>query len=408
MWDIVEKKQDRRALWEQMQALNAKAGDEKREFTAEEQEQWNRMDADLSKLTAVIERQERLLAMEDKEADRVAQGIKPTGVATPQDDAYDKAFRSWLAFGHEGLTPEQRGLMQARFVENRALGVGAGATGGFLVPQGFYQRIITSLREVGGIRDSRAYIIPTATGNLLPIPTTDDTANSGVRIAENTAITALATTYGQRTLGAFMYTSRIIQISLQLLQDAAFDMERHLAEVMGTRIGRITNEEFTLGTGTTMPRGVVTDATSGVAAGAGNSTSITYANLVAMEHSVDPAYRRRAEWMFHDTTLRALKQMVDSQGRPLWVPGMAVREPDTLMGYRYVVNQNMAVMAANARSILFGDFSKFFVRDVQDMQVLRLTERYAEFLQVGFLAYSRHDSVLTDTAAVRFYQNSAT
>lgn len=413
IWDILEAKQDRRKLWEQMKQLNEQVAAEKRAMTAEEKAKWDAMQADLDVKTEAIERQERLLAAADKLADqRAAAGIKPgqEEEAAKKDEDHDKAFRAWLVNGNEGITPEQRSIMQSKYVaaEGRQLGVGTGAAGGFLVPQGFYQRIVASMRAFGGIRDSRSYIFSTASGNQLPIPTTDDTANTGQIIAENTQITTLAPTYAQRVLGAFMYTSRIILVSLQLLQDSAFNMEQHLADIMGTRLGRITNAHFTVGTGSAQPRGVVTDASSGVVAGAGNTTTITYANLVATEHSLDPAYRRGAEWMFHDNTLRALKQLVDGQSRPLWVPGIAVREPDTILGYRYVVNQDMAVMAANARSILFGDFSKFFVRDVLDVQVLRLVERYADFLQVGFLAISRHDCILTDTAAVRFYQNSAT
>jgi len=86
---------------------------------------------------------------------------------------------------------------------------------------------------------------------------------------------------------------------------------------------------------------------------------------------VDPAYRRMAEWMFHDSTLKAIKKLKDSEGRPLWAPGIAVREPNTILGYPYVVNNDMPVMAADAKSILFGDFSNYFIRDVLGVQLLR-------------------------------------
>lgn len=412
IWDIIEAKQARYKLNEEQRALNATVAGV-REFTAEEQSEWNKRDADIERLTAEITRHEKLLAIKDERSakDDELRDSRGGQSAQVKDSAeYDETFRSWIKGGAEGLTPEQRAKMQAKFVaaEGRQLGVASGAVGGFLVPQGFYDQIITSMRAFGGLRSSRATIISTSSGQPLPIPTTDDTSNAGIRIAENTQITDLATTYGQRILGAHVYTSRIIRVALQLLQDSAFNIDDHLAEVMGTRIGRITNTEFTLGTGTGQPQGVNIGATSGVAATAGSATSITYPNLVALIHSLDPAYRTNAEWMLHDTTLRALKQMVDGQQRPLWAPGLAVREPDTLLGHRYVVNQDMPVMAANARSILFGDFSKFIIRDVVDVQVLRLAERYADFLQVGFLAYSRHDALLADTAAIRFYQNSAT
>lgn len=416
LWDIAEAKQERYRLWEQAKALNEKAAAEKRELTTEEKQSWDKMDADLTRMTETIQRQERLLAVKDAQqtAESTRDGVKPQGNTQQNegapDEEYNKAFRSWLIGGNESLLPEQRAAMQKRFVtpDTRNLGVGSGAIGGFLVPQGFYDEIDAALRAYGGIRNSRAKILPTASGLALPIPTTDDTSNVGVIVAENTQITDLATTYGQRLLGAHMYSSRIVRVSLQLLQDSAFNIQTHLAGILGERIARITNAHFTIGTGSGQPQGVNTAATTGITATAGSATTITYPNIVAMQHSLDPAYRTSAEWMFHDTTLRALKQMVDGQQRPLWLPGLATREPDTILGHRYVINQDMPVMAANARSILFGDFSRFFVRDVQDMQIMRLTERYADFLQVGFLAFSRHDCVLTDTAAVRVYINSAT
>src|SRR5690606_10577729 len=111
---------------------------------------------------------------------------------------------------------------------------------------------------------------------------------------------------------------------------------------------------------------------------------------------VDPAYRMQAEFMFHDQTLRELKKLRDQEGRPLWLPGIAVREPDTILGYRYVINQHMPQMAAGQRSVLSGAFSKYHIRDVMDILLIRLDEVYAEYGQVAFLAFSRHDGTLLD------------
>jgi HK97 family phage major capsid protein len=114
--------------------------------------------------------------------------------------------------------------------------------------------------------------------------------------------------------------------------------------------------------------------------------------------------------MFKDLTLAALKKLKDSQNRPLWLPGIATREPDTILGKRFVVNQDIATMAANAKSVLFGDFSKYIIRDVTQVVMLRLIERYAEFGQVAFLIFTRHDGNLLDagTDPIKHYANSAT
>jgi HK97 family phage major capsid protein len=92
------------------------------------------------------------------------------------------------------------------------------------------------------------------------------------------------------------------------------------------------------------------------------------------------------------------------------VPGLAVSNPDTILGYPFVINQHMAVMAANAKSVLFGQLSKYLIRDTAQITLLRLDERFADFHQVAFLAFSRHDGDLLDagTHPVAYYANSAT
>jgi HK97 family phage major capsid protein len=113
--------------------------------------------------------------------------------------------------------------------------------------------------------------------------------------------------------------------------------------------------------------------------------------------------------------LKALKKIKipqysgDTAGVPLWQPGLVAGQPDTILGYPFVINQAMAAMAASAKSIIFGDLSKYLIRDVRDVQLIRLDERFAEYHQVGFLAFSRHDGDLLDagTDPVKHYINAA-
>jgi len=60
-------------------------------------------------------------------------------------------------------------------------------------------------------------------------------------------------------------------------------------------------------------------------------------------------------------------------------------------------------------SILFGDYSKYIIRDVMAATLFRFTDSaYAKLGQVGFLMWMRSGGNLVDTAAVKYYQNSAT
>ena len=168
---------------------------------------------------------------------------------------------------------------------------------------------------------------------------------------------------------------------------------------LGERIGRILNTHLTTGSGSSQPNGLVTGATSGVTAASG--TAVTYGELIDLKHSVDPAYRGNATWMFSDATLAALKKLVDGDSRPLWNPGIANGEPDRLDGDRYVVNNDVLDMASSAKAIIYGDLSKYVIRDVAGMTLLRLNERYADVGQVGFIAFSRHDGDSLDATAFK-------
>jgi HK97 family phage major capsid protein len=415
--EILEKRRERKALFEKAVAIRDKAKEENRKMTSSEEEEFNRIMDDVDAMLKEIEQEERILAVQDGTEKRTPGLVVEDQEGERQEvnqEEYRQAFLTWLRNGVNGLTPEQRDLMQKGFqdlpAEARALAAGTPTAGGYTVPEDFYKKLTDAELWYGGMRESRATIIQSSTGADLPMPTDDDSSNKGAIIGENTQLGEQDITFGQKVLKAYMYTSKIVRVSFQLLQDSAFDLESWLARKLGIRIARITNEHFTVGTGTAQPEGVVTGASEGKVGATGQTTSVTFADLVDLMHAVDRAYRTNAQWMFHDSSLKALKKMEDSQNRPLWLPGIAVREPDTILGKPYIVNNDIPEMGVDAKSILFGDFSAYCIRDVLGVQLLRLVERYADFLQVGFLAFSRHDGGLLDagTHPIKYYQNSST
>jgi HK97 family phage major capsid protein len=392
-------------------------------FTAEDEQKYERMNTEIDNLTKDIEREERQLQLEKDAAEYrdgsgaglvggEQRGEQAQNVPVTQREEYRSVFNKFLVSGMAGLDGEERTLLgQGRAqLEGRALSAITGAAGGFTVPQGFYNSLLESLKAFGGMRNVRSTVLRTAAGNTLPIPKVDDTSNVGAIVGENvTAGNATDPVFSQLNLGAYKYTSKVFLIPIELLQDSAFDIEAYIRNIIATRIGRITNTHFTVGTGSGQPTGVVTGATSGKVGTTGQVASVIYDDLIDLVHSVDPAYRvAGSEFMFNDNTLKALRKLKDSQGLPIWQPGMVQGEPDKILGYQYKINQDVATMAANAKSILFGDFSKFFIRDVMDLSIFRMGEKYIDQGQVGFVAFSRHDSVLTDTAAIKYYANSAT
>lgn len=290
-------------------------------------------------------------------------------------------------------THEMRSLHR----ECRAQSVGTDSEGGYTGPQGFLFELEKAMLAFGGIRQSRARILRTATGNQLEIPMYDDTGNTGALLAENTQDGEQDIVFNQALLDAYKYTSRIIRVSVELMQDSAFDMAAEIGGALGERLGRIQNTQFTTGTGTSQPQGVVVGSVAGKTAA--SATAITFLELMDLQHSVDPAYRGSAEFMFNDSTFSAIRQLVDGNGFPIWMPstqGLSGGPSDRFLGTPYVINQDMASITNSAKTVLYGDFSKFYVRDVLGITLVRMDERYADYHQVAFVAISRNDSVLVD------------
>lgn len=287
--------------------------------------------------------------------------------------------------------------------ETRAALTGAQSTtttGGYTVADAMMQGLEESLLAFGGMRQV-ATILRTATGGPLPIPTTNDTAQKGRLLAENTGATETEMTFGQLVLDAYKYSSDYVLASVEFLQDSSINVGDFLGRALGTRIARLQNDHFTTGTGSSQPNGVVTAAGNSSVTLAGTAT-VTYDNIVDLIHSVDPAYRNNARFMFHDGALKMLKKVKianysgDTGGTPLWQPSLVAGQPDLIHGYPYIINQSMTTPATAVKSILFGDFSKYLIRDVRDVTLLRLDERFAEQHSVAFLAFARSDGDLLD------------
>lgn len=311
-----------------------------------------------------------------------------------------KAFRSWIRHGFEALTSEERSIMSRRRAqlgeqEQRDLSGVTGASGGYTVPLGFMNELEVAMKDYSGVIAAPTRKLNTGTGNDIPWPTVTDTANTGELIGENTAVTNQdPTSFGQVTFKAFIFSSKSVLVPLTLLQDSAVSIDSLLAQLLAERIGRAANTYLTTGTGTGQPQGIVTASTLGKTAAAAGA--ITYDELVDLQHSVDPAYRRQSPgWMFNDTTLAALRKLKDADGRPIWQPAadasMANGAPGLLLNAPYYINQDMANIATGNKSVIFGSLQKYIVRTAREVTLVRLVERYAEKLQVGFFAFMRMD-----------------
>lgn len=343
--------------------------------------------------------------MRELDADKFFEGAsgKPVQDGAVIDNV--AAVALWLRNG-ANVTQEQ-----AVAIRN-AMSTTTQAEGGFTVPSEIASMVIDKLKAYGGMREV-ATILSTAGGNPMNWPTSDGTAEVGGIVGQNTVAPSGDVTFGTIALNPFYYTSNQIALPLELIQDSAIDVVSFVVARLATRIARIQNTHFTVGVGTTQPDGVIPRAGAGKTGLTGQTLTVIYDDLIDLIHSVNRAYRSNGRFMLNDLSLAVIRKLKDTTGRPIWTPGeetITDGPPATICGYSYSINDDMAVMAANAKSIAFGDFSHYTIRDVASTTTLRRFDDSAFALknQVGFCGWTRSGGNLLEPASVKVYTNSAT
>lgn len=349
-----------------------------------------------------IEVEDRAFVPESQRVLHQAAAEQPT--AEQRNAAVIEALRGFA-------TDEQRRI--ASGAEFRDQGV-TGNVGGYTIAPDtrFYGQIVEAMKAFGGMLAAPVTILNTETGADLPIPTNNDTANVGSVVAEAGSMAGgTDLTLGQITLHAYVVAAPIVKISVELIQDSATNFADFLAKALGTRIARKKNALLTVGTGSSEHQGIAySSASVGRTCATGYTTTCTADDLLRLKHSVDPAYRNApgARWMFNDVTLLMIALLKDGEGRYL-IPGLGDESQARLFGKPFVINPDMVDMAASAKAVAFGDFSQYYVRQVQGIQIVRLNELYAATRQVGFMGWERSDGVLVNagTNPVRVLANAA-
>jgi HK97 family phage major capsid protein len=266
--------------------------------------------------------------------------------------------------------------------------------GSELIPQGFINQVEINQLAYGSVM-MVADMLRTSGGNQIPWPTMNDVGNKGRIIGENTCVnTTPDPVTGQILFGAYKFTSDAILVPYELLEDEAVApmLPQILSRMLGERLGRIKEEKYTIGTGNGEPQGIVPASTLGLTTA---GPALSPDDIISLEHSVDPAYRNGAAYMMHDSIIEAVRLLKDNEGRYLWRAGLQDGRPDMLNGRSVYVNQEMDdTLTTGNKAMLFGQFSNFKIREVNNMRMYRLLERFRDCDQDAFLAFCRGDSRL--------------
>jgi HK97 family phage major capsid protein len=410
MSEIVKRLRDRRLnVWNEAKGLADRAADENRAFSPEEQGQWDGLNTELdaldTRIKSALDTEQR--SKDQDEAFNRLQGKPQERGGGQADQKGSTELRAFLR-GENGapryydVTPD--GPVDFRVLSKLTAGAGANT-----VPTSFYDRLMAHLIETSAILQTNPTVLNTSSGESIQVPKTT-AHSSGAIVTEGSAIGASDPAFGQITLGAFKYGC-LIQVSRELLNDTGVDLEGYLSMQAGRALGNAFGAHMVTGTGTGQPRGVVTDATVGVTGGTGVTGNFTADNLIDLFYSVIAPYRASssAYWITKDSTLANIRKLKDTTNQYIWQPSLQAGAPDLLLGKALVTDPNVAAPAVNAKSVIFGDMSQYFVRMAGGVRFERSDDFAFNTDLVTFRCLLRADAALVDlTGAVKVFVGAAT
>lgn len=392
--DPVKLRQQRAKLIEDARKILLTAEKEEREINSDEETHYENIMADVDKLAENIKREESLRSLESEMSAPIAQpkGLeasaekreKPAHPTGTQE--YRSTYDRYLRRGFGNLSGDER----------RALEVGTNSEGGFTVADEFNNTLIEALEQENVMRRLGSVM---QTGSGTHKIATVSTKVSAAWTDEEAAFNESTPVFAQKTLSAYKATI-LTKISDELLADSMFDLDGYLRREFVRGILDLEETAFVNGDGSSKPQGAVQGSTAGKSfAGA---AAITAAETIDLFHALKPQYRRKATWLMHDDAVKLIRKLTEAvNGQFLWQPGLQAGQPDTLLGRPVEISSDMPQPTTGNKSVLFGDFSYYWIADRGPLAIKRLDELYSTTGQVGFIGYKRTDGVLTLAEAIQ-------
>ena len=381
--------EQRQRAWDAAKALLDTAAAEKRDLTSEEEASYSKINEDLNERAARIEALKADVVREAKiEAatrDLVGQ------VRTEKAQTFDADVIRSMARGEtRGYTFEQRDVVKT--------------STGAPVPTSFYNQVIEQARLVGPMLETST-TLRTAGGENLQIPSQAGWSTAAIT-GEGTAIAESDPTFNSFiTLSAYKY-SFLVQLSRELIEDSGVDILAFLATQTGNALGFKVNNDLTVGTGTTLPLGIVTAASSAVT-GTASGPTFTADNLIDLAYSLDGAARRLpgVGWIMNTPSLGVVRKLKDNNGAYIFSPALADGN-DRVLSYPVFENPAMASNASATKSVIFGHLPSYYVRMAGGLRLDRSDDFAFSADLVTFRASMRVDGNLPQTSHIKFYKNA--
>jgi HK97 family phage major capsid protein len=409
---------ERRAeLVTSMDALAKPAATAGRMFTADEDNRWAALVADLADVDArmqtIAEGEQRAAAAADSYAALVGPS-RPAVSLSAANRELDQHVRSMVLERNPApltLHADEHGYSRPGLEYRDTLK----STATQALPVSVYNRVVMHLVESSAVMAAGATVVSTESGEDLQVPKSTAYVSSALT-AEGASITESDPTLGVTTLKAYKYGS-FFQISTELATDSRSDLLGFLARQAATSLGLAFGPHLITGTGTGQPTGLITGATLGVTGPTGTGTSFgTQATagqgtdlLVDLYSSLAEPYTRSDSlaWMMRTATLGSIRKLKANTGElvgstfagPPAVPGSQAN----MLGAPVFLDPSLAAMANTAKSTVLADMSRYFVRLAGGIR-FESTEAFAfQNDLVSFRCLVRLDGGSVDASSAKYF-----
>lgn len=370
-------KEQRAKVHATMKSVLETAENADRLFTEDEQKTFNDAKSEFVALSGRINNEIELIEMGREVASNFAKDI------TPKDQKQSNTMVALNSYLSHGKDPQS------------ALTQGTDTEGGFLVPDEVMHNDIIKPIE------SATFVRGLATVHYLKGAKALGVVGLENDFADFEWTTELLTggeddlTFSKRSLSANAVAKRV-KLSKTLVRNTNDGASKIVLERLANKLAKTEEKAFLLGSGTTEPLGLFVADANGVSTArdvvAENATTITIDDLIDLELSVPAAIRSNCGFILHTDVLKLVRKMKDSNGDNIYIRNLDKKSPDTLLGYP-VYESAFApnTIAINQYTVIFGDFSLYWIVDAMTYSVQYLGELYAETNQIGYIARMEAD-----------------
>jgi len=235
---------------------------------------------------------------------------------------------------------------------------GTASDGGYLVPDVTKSKILELLSTYGQARKLFT-IMPMGSNPIINIPSVN-TGATAYFVNEGAPPTSSKPTLSQLTLTAKKLLG-VVAVSRELMEDAIVDVSDFVVQQLAKAIAQ--KEDSACFSDTSPFTGIFSTAVNasnfGFSYGLDSSISnLSYDVLLGAVYGLDQSLLMGAKWAMHRTVFAKIRELKDSNGRPLVYDANA-DNPATLFGFPVVLIERAPAVSGTLESrpyIIFGNF----------------------------------------------------